>query len=331
MLFHTCNTSIAADGAVNSSNWEAGYSNRSLSPSDKAYLQIERFTFASAAALNTRKSFFVKNSASGELTVGLQYKGYALIGFEDDYSLNSNGGKDFNDVLFLLNGFVEPGIFPEEHRTDPMIYTLAFEDMGSIGDFDFNDVVLRISHVAGQSTAHVQLCAAGGNLPAKVVYCPKGDETAETEVVTLWNEVHEAFGTTTDVFINTDTGNGIGSTYVGDHEQGTPWKAVAVGSKFVLGREASLFRIRVPMSGGETREVTVPRRYNTETGAGTDYAEAPQAIVVAGNWKWPVERHNIGTGYPGFGEWGSNYGISDWHLHGADEHLYAAPESVAPQ
>jgi len=66
---------------------------------------------------------------------------------------------------------------------DPvMYYYYAFEDLGAIGDFDFNDVVLRVSAPNnGEST--VYLMAAGGTLKSKVVY---GDQT-------LCDEVHEAF------------------------------------------------------------------------------------------------------------------------------------------
>ena len=52
----------------------------------------------------------------------------------------------------------------------PVYYTIAFEDLGAVGDFDFNDVVLLISYYATKNRAKVELAAAGGTLPIGVRY-----------------------------------------------------------------------------------------------------------------------------------------------------------------
>ena len=44
-------------------------------------------------------------------------------------------------------------------------WIIACEDLGGSLDFDFNDVVFGISHVAGETTARVTALAAGGTLP----------------------------------------------------------------------------------------------------------------------------------------------------------------------
>ena len=65
----------------------------------------------------------------------------------------------------------EPGIIPIP--SDPVVYCIAFEDLGSTDDFDFNDIVLFVEHDVQSNTANVKLMAAGGTLSVDVKY---GDE-----------------------------------------------------------------------------------------------------------------------------------------------------------
>ena len=52
----------------------------------------------------------------------------------------------------------------------PVNYSIAFEDLGAIGDFDFNDIVLYVAHNTQTSKATVRLMAAGGELSVDVRY-----------------------------------------------------------------------------------------------------------------------------------------------------------------
>ena len=73
---------------------------------------------------------------------------------------------------------------------DPKQYIyFAFEDLGKSDDFDFNDVVVRVSYPDANRKSTVELCAIGGTLQ-QWVYC---GETL------LGKEVHEygAFGDNT--------------------------------------------------------------------------------------------------------------------------------------
>ena len=51
-----------------------------------------------------------------------------------------------------------------------VMYSIAFEDLGSIGDFDFNDIVLYVAHYVAENRATVSLMAAGGELSVDVKY-----------------------------------------------------------------------------------------------------------------------------------------------------------------
>ena len=173
---------------------------------------------------------------------------------------------------------------------DPiMYYYYAFEDLGSVGDFDFNDVVLRVSApVDGQST--VEVLAAGGTLPVQVTYNGRD----------LGSEVHNAFSERTSVMINT----GAGATK----------DPVNIGYVDVAS-DANMAELPfgITVSGASSIQVT-----NSVENRG----KAPLMIVVsgyptgsdAGKWFWPREYTNITTAYGEFGAWGANVQSNqDWY------------------
>ena len=187
---------------------------------------------------------------------------------------------------------------------DPiMYYYYAFEDLGAIGDFDFNDVVLRVSApVNGEIT--VQLCAAGGKLQSQVVYGPENNETE------IGAEVHTAFG------IDELTGTDVDMVNTGSS---TSKKAFVTLGTVTVAEDADPanlpFAIRV--TGTDGRSTRVARSVEGE-------GKAPLMIVVsgypegddAGKWFWATERTNITTAYPEFGAWGANVEENEeWYLN----------------
>lgn len=76
---------------------------------------------------------------------------------------------------------------PEDKKIS---YTFAFEDLGSIGDYDFNDVVLKVTDGEDNYHFNVYLAAAGGTLPVKVELW----NNLNQKYITLWEEIHSAFG-----------------------------------------------------------------------------------------------------------------------------------------
>ena len=182
---------------------------------------------------------------------------------------------------------------------DPtMYYYYAFEDLGSVGDFDFNDVVLRISApVDGQST--VEVLAAGGTLAVQVTY--NGEN--------LGSEVHNAFGEKTSVMINTGAGATKDPVVIG-------YVNIAADAKMAE------LPFGITVSGAGSIQVT-----NSVANRG----KAPLMIVVsgypegsdAGKWFWPREYTNITTAYGQFGEWGANVQSNqDWYHHYTDGKVY---------
>ena len=175
----------------------------------------------------------------------------------------------------------------KEDEDKPFTATYAYEDLGDIGDYDFNDVVLQISHEAGSEEATVKLMALGGTLPVAVKY---GSET-------LWEEAHAAFGESSNTFINTT-----------DHKKESPEARTIKVSKNVKFNEIDL-HIVVTGNNGEMTTITKP-----STG------KAPQRLCIPGEWQWPTERTSIIEAYATeghtFGNWSSDSEqATDWYSH----------------
>ena len=82
-----------------------------------------------------------------------------------------------------------PAYVPQKTVNDRvMYYYYAFEDLGTTNDFDFNDVVIRVSTPDAQGNSTVELMCAGGTMSTEVTY------GTGSNVRTLGSEVHEALG-----------------------------------------------------------------------------------------------------------------------------------------
>ncbi len=173
-----------------------------------------------------------------------------------------------------------------------MHYYYAFEDLGTTDDFDFNDVILRVSApVNGKSS--VELVAAGGTLETYVTY-GLGDNPA-----VMGAEVHTAMGENSiSTMINTKNVDTTKFSIIGtinvsaDDDMGN----LPFGIK-VTGNDGAVVRVQKSVSGN---------------------GKAPLVIVVSGDeegkWFWPTERANIAVSYSGFGNWGAKVSENaDWY------------------
>ena len=145
------------------------------------------------------------------------------------------------------------------------------EDLGEIGDFDFNDVVFDVYVNSyydnmGQfvNNATITLRAAGGTLPLYICY---GDKSYE---------VHQLLGVEPGTMVNTD-----------------PEGAQAAVAIFTLENYTSLDAISVKVQQEDGEMVTLS----------TKQGQAPGMICVDTNFEWPAERQNIKDKYPKFTEY----------------------------
>lgn len=218
--------------------------------------------------------------------VTYSYRNQVIMGIED------GSDWDMNDLLFFVDGnFTEtPEEIAPENPDQPseeqgIPWIIACEDLGNTDDFDFNDIVFSVSHVAGSTKATVTPLAAGGVLASDIYF---GSQRL--------GEIHSLLGQSGLAITNTQSGRG---------SAGKPIE-VTVPADFSIATNMGGFSIQITdENGNNTTAIHAP-------GSGT----APQMICIDGstNWAWPMERVKISDAYPGFGEWGARYqSNADWY------------------
>ena len=178
-------------------------------------------------------------------------------------------------------------------------YYYAFEDLGAIGDFDFNDVVLRLS-APDNGTSTVELVAAGGTLPVQVTY----------NGANLGNEVHQEFNVDVTTMVNTGYEKKdfvtLGTVNIADDADmsNLPFGIVVTGNDGVSVKVA-----REVDHKGTAPLMIVVSGYTTETNSG--------------KWFWAREHVNINTAYPQFGAWGANVqSNTNWYWNYTDGNVW---------
>ena len=111
-------------------------------------------------------------------------KGQMFLAFEDWRNRWNDSDFDFNDVVFAFDG-ATPIIIPED---EVQSWIISAEDLGNTYDIDYNDVVLEVQYISGQTQANIIPLAAGGTLPVHIYF---GDATTESI-----GEIHQLLGGT---------------------------------------------------------------------------------------------------------------------------------------
>lgn len=235
-------------------------------------------------------------------TAKMNGKDYTLFGFEDCGHGFFTDACDLNDIMFLFAAGEQPSkvvtdedpdpVIPDDPDKDkPLTWTLAVEDLGESDDYDFNDLVLEITHVAGTEEASVRALAAGGIMPIYVKY--DGALIAETHVNQwLGTENHT-------LMINTNaTTNGATGTHA------TPIK-ITVGATDKM--EDIIDRFTIVVKNGE--DDLEAKEIHTVT---TEVGKTPLMLLLPHNWEWPIERTDIKEAYPDFTNWVSDKENITW-------------------
>lgn len=159
---------------------------------------------------------------------------------------------------------IVPGTGQDEVKEEGMIIC---EDLGNIGDFDFNDVVFY-AKVWKSGKTDIWLLAAGGTL----------------DLTVAGREVHEAFGVSKSTMVNTMESTGKGAEKPIVYFQASQTYNSLIDIPIVVtGKDAA---------GNITRyELTAQQ------------GKAPQKICVPKGFKWCKEYQSLSTVYPGFKSW----------------------------
>ena len=166
------------------------------------------------------------------------------------------------------------GNIPQEFQTiiDKNIeWAIAFEDLGDIGDYDFNDVVIGVSQDGNK--IKVTALAAGGTLPADVYY--KGENLGE---------IHELLNRAGDY-------SPINVKNKRNEESGKRKIYEIDPNDFSIEKNWTDFTIQV---NGKASATITP---NETVG------NVPQALCIPSDWLWPKESINIHDAYADFTNW----------------------------
>ena len=236
-----------------------------------------------------------------------KYDQVIWMGMED---LLDGGDHDCNDVIFgvvsdleiFMPEIVKPGIEednpnpgpdpgpdpgpgpnPDTEITPgtPFPWTIAYEDVNRDADFDFNDAVIRVIPDYENEQCCVTVLAAGSTSRMYLHYDgPDGDQNL--------GEVHQLLGARNyDTYINT---KGVVANTPFMTVDCVPWP-----KGYTMANDAKRFYIEIQRGTCDdcTDVITLP----------SAPGEMPEALLVAGNWQWPMEGVHINGAYADFPGW----------------------------
>jgi len=202
----------------------------------------------------------------------------------------------------------EPSI--DEPVTENQTWTYAFEDNKTRCDFDLNDVVIQVRESeANAKKLIVKLVAAG---------CEYDNYVWLGDTQLSWNgkaEVHEAFGATHGVMVN--TGRGVDMDVV----------ETTIDKPSGFDFQTANFKIRpFKVNSDPTVSTNAVNDYiSVVTSSNSEgLGKAPLGIAIPAKWKWPKERVVVNNAYSGFTAWGKQ---SDLTLRAGQSGWYQNPVS----
>ncbi len=208
-----------------------------------------------------------------------------IIGLEDAPQCNS-GDFDYNDCIFMLDGSFKPNI-PDPEKPTVQTFTYCYEDISADGgDYDINDCVLKVTSPDIDGNIDITLTALGATYQLRAWL---GDKA-----LFGGKELHEVFGVTTDVMVNTGLASAEPVTV--KINVGKDWNIMDDGN----------FWLEVIDTGNN---VTIPAFT-----AGFIPGTVPYAFRIADDFDYPSERQAIIVKYPAFKNWANDATQAiDWY------------------
>lgn len=247
----------------------------------------------------------------------INIEGRKYLAFDDWYEGNNHQyyTPEYYHLVFSLEGDLTDQIGggdPENPETpdtpgegggkideEPMSWILACEDLGDDCDYDFNDVVLKISHVDGSTEATVTLLACGGTIRNRIYY------NDANGVQQLLGEVHEMFGVDEPDMVNTIPGSKFNRAPVS--------RKISVPENFAMSQTDMGGFVLKRGTNGVTGQIAAPA-------AGS----SPYLICIPSVWKWPIESRSIITVYPQFSGWCNNHNNNlEWYKTYVESSVYS--------
>ncbi len=251
--------------------------------------------------------------------------GDIIMGVEDYFARTNDGvngsDHDMNDMLFRVKGnFVNDREELNPNKPVGQNWIIACEDLGGTYDFDFNDVVFGVTHIAGESKATITALASGGTLhvylESRFRQATNSSSKVETvDGITYYTltpedtndgEFHSWWGSDRphSTIINASGWNGPGKSIEIEVDENFTLSDMSTVPGAPGANDANMggFRVRVYRNGQDYNVISAPTQDASEAGY-----EAPQMFLVPHTWKWPRERQFIRDVYTGFNDWQSEW------------------------
>ncbi|MBR3480976.1 MAG: DUF4842 domain-containing protein [Prevotella sp.] len=285
----TNGTAVLEIGQVNYLNWD-------FQNTPKHGYFINNIAITLSNKQNTCDGNNVWIAEYGENMTAYQKMNVLLInGTGGDKNYMGNGGTVFVEenganVFVPVDGdFVEgvkgctPGYNGKGRNIydEPAVWTYAFEDT-PLGDYDMNDVVIKVSENADDpGQLEVYLCCVGASFDLYLYF----GETA----LFYGKEIHDAFGQARGVLINTGGG--------GPEVDITKMQPAYVDKPDGFSFADADFWVKSPL---------VPEGIHV-----AKKGEAPLGVAIPGDWLWPLAGVNIEEAYPNFIEFAKDVEKAD--------------------
>lgn len=260
------------------------------------------------------------NSRGYRSTIAI-YDNFTFMGLDDS---SSGGDWDCNDVTFAISSatgekykptFTEETLTSDYNKTaienNPQYkepgdsynnqtgngsggtvteqlqsWTVAMENSGIENDFDFNDVVMKITPNTANQTCALSLLAAGAHNTTKIYY--------DNNYI---GEVHEIFNVGPHTIVNTRN----------DEADMSPVDFATIDwTEKKLDDNLNKFKLEVFDDNGN---LIYTVNYGEKLGKKNDI---PQGICIMGDWEWPKERQRVNDIYPMLGHWATNISNPDY-------------------
>lgn len=277
------------------------------------------YEFYDYRRLDQKKDTITGVNGFGEVSaVTYNYKGHTILGFEDGID------KDMNDILLLVDADVrtDQGVIED---IEEQSFIIACEDLGNTGDYDFNDVVFKVSHVGGSDKLNIIPLASGGTLPVELHYT---DQNGNKHNICTF----KPNGSNTDL----DFHKLIDPNATMKENSFNPYQPLNVrkGQPIIPGDTITItvptdytinenqFTVEVKKGYGTSVYIEQGSIYIDENMKDSAHNKAPQMMILPGNWNWPTEGTLILDAYPDFGGWTRNEEASAfWYNNRMTKHL----------
>ena len=269
--------------------------------------------------LDQKKDTITGVNGIGEVSaVTYNYKGHTILGFEDGID------KDMNDILLLVDADVrtDQGVIEDIEEES---FIIACEDLGNTGDYDFNDVVFKVSHVGGSDKLNIIPLASGGTLPVVLHYTDLNDNkhnicTFRPNATESDDDFHKLIDP--NATMKENSFNPYKPLNVRKGQDIIPGDTITITVPEDYTINKNQFTVEVKKGYGTSVYIEQGSIYIEENAKDKDHDKAPQMMILPGNWNWPTEGTLILDAYPDFSGWTREEESSAfWYNNRVAEHL----------